>query len=216
MRRSVLIVAISCGLALLLAGCQADGTAPNWFAPQTPPDDVVRLAQYYSQQPWLRDPDKRITGLLVRVYLISSRTDKGVFAPGTVHVTLKTLALRPDGTIERIPTYEWTFDSRQAAPFRVRKTSLLGDSYGFVLRWPEELNLMGRKIEVAFNYERTDGRIVKGPPRQVSVDVPPGQRAGPLPPRPATPPASPESPPPAEVPPAMPAPGSSNREALPQ
>jgi hypothetical protein len=171
-RRSGLV----CGLWPLLAvvaGCQSPGGG-DWLGAPPQRDDVVAIRQFPPPQPWLRDADNRITGLCLRTYFVSAATDKGVFVPGTISVRMCTLRARPGGGYERTPAHQWVFDARTAEAFRVRRQSPMGFSYGFVLRWPQELNLMGQRIEVVISYQRADGKVVEGPACHLMVDVPPG------------------------------------------
>ncbi len=70
--------------------------------------------------------------------------------------------------------HEWQLDQRQAEGFRIVKRSTLGDSYGLVLRWPRELDLSGREVEIRFSYIRTDGRVIQGRPTPLPEPVPAG------------------------------------------
>ena len=180
--------AVLVGLTVL-CGCEGAGW-PGWTALGAA-DDVVAIRQFYNPLPWLRDADGRIMGMYTRVYLVSSRTAKGAFGSGPITVTTTRLRPRAEGGYDREPLHDWTFDEQAARGFRVVKTSKLGDSYGFVLRWPPDLDLMGRRIEVTFHYRRADGRMIDGPARQMWVPVPPGfpmpaERAGAPAPEPAS------------------------------
>jgi len=157
----------------LLAGCQGPG-GEDWFGNPGLRDDIVAIRQFPPPIPWLRDADNRITGLCLRTYFVSAGTDKGAFVPGTISARMCTLRGRPTGGYERTPVHEWAFDVQKAEAFRIRHQSAMGSSYGFVLRWPRELNLMGQRIEVVLCYHRMDGRVVEGPACHLLVDVPPG------------------------------------------
>jgi hypothetical protein len=137
-------------------------------------DDIVAIRQFYSTEPWIRDAEGRYTGVFVRVYLVSAETEKGAFVPGTIKAAMYALTLRPDGTYQRELMHEWSFDQQQAAGYRVRKSSVLGDSYGFVLRWPAELELMGREVQVMFSYQKEDGEVIARRGSRFRVPVPTG------------------------------------------
>ena len=170
-------VCVGCTLPLapllaLLFGCEGAGW--TGFSLGSAEDDVVSVTQYYVPLMWLHDADGRVIGFRTRVYLVSGRTSKGVFGKGTIAVTMNRLRRRAAGGYDRELAYEWTLDEQATAGFRVAKQSKLGESYGFFLRWPPELDLMGRRIEIAFQYRRPDGRVIRGTPRQFLVPVPPG------------------------------------------
>jgi hypothetical protein len=167
-------------LTLLTVGCNAPGGLR---------DDVVTVYHFYRVPPWVYSPEGRVNGLLPRVYFVPAGDDKGFFVPGAIHATLHVRTRRPDGTYERTLVHEWRFDPKQAEGFRIVKRSTLGDSYGFVLRWPDELNLSGREIEIRFSYVRQDGRVIQGRPTPLPEPVPSG----------APPPASQAAPPPKRV-----------------
>jgi len=185
--------------ALLVSGCEApgptgesgpSGTQGGWlealFSPSPAQDDVIAIRQFYNPLPWLRDADGRISGFYTRAYFVSARTNKGVFVRGPITVTLSRLRPRATGGYDRELVHEWTLDEEAARGFRVVKTSRLGDSYGFALQWPPEVDVMGRRVEIAFAYQRADGRVIRGVPRQLFVPVPPGF-APPRDPEPAAP-----------------------------
>lgn len=164
---------------LVCAGCTA-------LAPR---DDIVSIYQFYQVEPWTQDEEKRVNGLSARVYFSSAQNGKGIFVPGPIQVRLHVLQRRPDGTYERQPAFQWVFSEQDAQLFRVTKTSTLGDSYGFVLQWPKELELAGRDIELRFSYTRTDGKEILGRPITFRVPTPFGRPAVPVPEQPGTRPA---------------------------
>ena len=163
------------GMLLPGLGCEAAG----WHGAKgtNVDDDVVAIRHFYSPLPWLTNSDGRITGFFVRAYFVSGKTDKGVFVPGTISVTMNVLQTRLEGGFDRQLGHEWSFTGEEVAGFRVRKASKLGDSYGFVLQWPPEADVMGRRVEIVFSYRRGDGRVVTGPPRQLPVPLPAGYPA---------------------------------------
>ncbi len=195
------------GLAMLAAGCQTGG----WSGSGTPPvrDDIVAIRQFYATEPWIRDEEGRVSGLFVRVYFVAAvgneAVGKGVFVPGTIKAALYTLTVRPDGSYDRQPVYEWSFDEQQAAGFRLRTPSVMGYSYGLILRWPPEVNVMGREIQVVLSYEKQDGKVVTARGTRFRVPLPAGTRPAP----PAGPPRRTARPgPPADLsPPATSQPG---------
>ena len=163
------------GLLLLSFGCEAAGW--RGAGGKSLNDDVVAIRQFYTPPIWLTDADGRISGFSVRTYFVSGKTNKGVFVSGTIGVTMNVLQAKPEGGFDRQRAQEWSFTGAEAAGFRVTKTSKLGDSYGFVLQWPPEADVMGRRIEIVFTYLRGDGQVVTGPSRQIPVPLSAGYPA---------------------------------------
>lgn len=160
----------------LCVGCDTTG----WHSDDSSPrDDIVAIHQLYMRPPWLRDEEGRINGVRVRVYFVpaASRANeaaKGVFVPGIIKAALFALTPRPDGTYERELVHEWDFTARQAAGFRLSKRSMLGDSYGFYLRWPDDIGVSGRAVVFEFKYERRDGKVVTQRGSRLPVPAPAG------------------------------------------
>ncbi len=163
-------------VAGLCAGCDTTG----WHSgPSGTRDDIVSIYQLYMRPPWLRDEEGRISGVRVRVYLVpvvSGPNDepKGVFVPGIIKAMMYALTPRPDGTYERELVHEWDFTARQAAGFRLSKRSMLGDSYGFYLRWPDDVDVLGRAVVFEFSYQRRDGKVIVQRGSRLPVPAPAG------------------------------------------
>lgn len=176
-------------LLLVLAGCQTPGAAapPGSTIPAPPPgsvsDDIVAIMQYHAAEPWLRDEEGRVTGITARVYFLAARPGrgdfKGYFVPSAFSAGVYAMLRRTDGTYARELAYEWHFDPALAAAFRVTKPSLMGESYALPLRWPAELNLMGREIQIEVRYQRRDGNMVVKRGSRFRVPVPSGPIAEP-------------------------------------
>ncbi|MEW6250616.1 MAG: hypothetical protein AB1716_08200 [Planctomycetota bacterium] len=155
----------------LLAGC---ATPPSGSAPterdtllgtgrRAPvSDNIVEIVPFYQEFPWVKDNEGRYIGLTARVYFRSADTDRGVFVPGTITGAIYGLSPRPEGTYAREKLHEWKFGRALADLFRVTEPAKMGESYGLFLRWPPELDLRGREIEVVFGYERLAGQTVSG------------------------------------------------------
>lgn len=143
-------------------------------APQINPDkvgssdDIVEIVQFWSNVPWIRDLGRTV-GFQVPTYFVSAKSQAGTFVPGNVAVILQRVQTGPDGEAVREPLYRWDLDARAANDFRVVKKVAGGYAYSFVLTWPEEVRVDGKKIEIQFVYERGDGRLVKGTPREFNV-----------------------------------------------
>ncbi len=185
-------------------------------------DNVVEIVQFYSSQPWILDDEGRYIGLRDRVYFVSADSGKGVFVPGEIVATLYTLNHRPDGTYTREKAHEWRFTPDQSYLFQVTTPSPMGYSYGLILRWPPELKLMGREIQIVLSYQRQNGQVLtaagikhdvpmpgSAPPgaievttttRPAGVPVPAAPPAGTPPPAVSTPPGGAANPPPTTQP----------------
>ena len=156
-------------LPLCLAGCH-EGTR-GWGASKDDQlsDSVVRMLTIYRAKPWLSfdeagdlDPE----GISISLYLIDGRTHKGVFGDGNLLVDLYTLDPRPDGGTDRVLGKHWTFGPHDAP--RGRQPTMLGWGYGLRLDWRPG-DYLGKSIEVAIAYERTDGRIVRSTTKRLRV-----------------------------------------------
>jgi hypothetical protein len=172
---------LGCGLALLAlafaAGCEVPG--PD-VGPQLR-DDIVAIQQYPPTDPWLRDDEGRITGLRTRIYLLPAAREeevpKGVFVPGLIQASLYALTPRADGSYERQLVHEWSFDEREAAGYRISHPSVMGQSYGLLLRWPSNLDLAGREIQIMLSYQRKDGETIARRGTRFRVPLPLGVRS---------------------------------------
>lgn len=149
--------------------CAATGCAALQPAQR---DDVVAIRNFYPSPPWVQPEEGQVAGVRARTYFISGETGKGRFVDGVVRVELSILQPLEEGTYERQPVHEWRYDVEQARGFRILRPSLAGESYGFVLEWPQALNLAGQTIEVTFRYERTDGKLIEGARRRFTVPLP--------------------------------------------
>lgn len=133
-------------------------------------DDVIGIAQYWPQNPWLVD-DIDVLGFRVPVVFISAETQKGTFVEGVITVRLFEVLRGRDDRLQRKLLHEWVLGPGESRDFRVRKLSTLGYYYGFVLQWPRELHMTGRTVAVEFSYESTAGRVVREAPRRMQVPL---------------------------------------------
>lgn len=136
-------------------------------------DDIVRVVQFWPQTPWLFDSE-RVIGFKATIYFIAGESMKGAFVPRNILVWINEVLPGPRGQDERKLVHMWEFDSAEAMGYRVNRRSVLGYYYGFPLRWPEELELEGKLIELQFGYERADTRVVLSSPKRLRVPVPQG------------------------------------------
>ena len=173
----------ACGalcLALLLsAGCETAGSrrgGPRAKSNQINAarveqrDDIVQGVSFWNSYPWVKDGE-RFVGFKAATFFVSGETELGAFVPGTIFAWLYTLSVGPEGRLDKELAHVWEFDRDEAMGFRVRKRAITGYYYGFILIWPPELDLEGKRIEVVFGYERQDKRPVLSQARQLKVPV---------------------------------------------
>lgn len=143
-------------------------------------DDIVGVNQYWVQDPWIRDPStNRVTGFMVATYFVSSATEKGAFVKGDILVTVNWLRTYSTGPVERTPLYQWELNESQSTGFRVRKKAVMGYYYGLVLKWPDNIDVAGKQIEIQISYRRASGgQVLKSTPRTFRID-PPARHAAP-------------------------------------
>lgn len=137
---------------LLLAGCETG--QPHYGQVH---DDVVRIGQYFSAMPWLYDEAGTPSGVAVRLYLYSASTGKGVFVPGTIKVDMYGFRRLPNGRIGRELLHSWEFNEETARAMRMTKAAIMGDSYGMILKWPDDMDLSDRDVQFVYRYRRRDG-----------------------------------------------------------
>lgn len=174
---------------LPLAGCQPGNRAKDPYqdirgpqaievrgAPEIDPtvvptqDDIVQVMRFVRDPIFVWDAD-RPSGVVMSVYLVSAESQKGVFGRGPIEVTIHELR-HGRGGVERATVHTWRLTESDAMGFRVRKRSVLGYYYGLMLKWPKELDLSGREIELTISYTRGDGRVVSTAPIRRRVPVP--------------------------------------------
>lgn len=174
---------------LLLSGCVEDTNKQNPYAklvareqptpkpvamidPTAVPvrDDISGIQQIWPIMPWLRDTSTgKPVGFRCLVYFVSRQTEKGAFVSGPIVITLSEIISLPGGDAERRPLHTWELDQAAATGFRVRKLAVGGYYYGFILRWPDQLKLAGKRVEVQLSYKRGDGTLVSAAPHSMQV-----------------------------------------------
>jgi hypothetical protein len=160
-------------LALGCAGCATDGKSGaglDWFGAPAGHDDITSISWWPNANPWVRDADRRVVGLIIRAYFVSGATSKGEFVPGDIQATMSLVTPKAGGGYARVPLHEWAFDRRAAAGYRLQKRAVAGDSYGLLLRWPETVDVAGKTVELVLSYKRADGRVITSVMRQLRVE----------------------------------------------
>jgi hypothetical protein len=135
--------------------------------------DIVRVLPFYDLAPWLTHPEAesfKPLGIRIRsLFLISDKTQKGVFGDGTLRMVLYRIRREPGEPPIRQKVHEWSFDPEQAVPYRVAKETFLGYGYQFDLVWPEDLQLGGSELALVIEYLRSDGKVVRADPKYFKV-----------------------------------------------
>jgi hypothetical protein len=140
-------------------------------------DDVTKIVAFINPEPWLNfdpsDPTK-INGFAINLYLISGRTQKGVFGAGTIRVVMYEDTPGLEGRATQDPSgatkpahqelYRWELPPERAEMYRVMRrpdrSYVLGDAYQLRLSW-RDLELRGKRVAVRLEYLREDGQIVR-------------------------------------------------------
>jgi hypothetical protein len=183
------------GGLLIVAGCQAPlGTvqrreASPWAQASQPRkteidptqvptrDDIVSIIHYWEPLPWVIGPQRNPIGFRAPTYFVSGQTDRGAFVSGPVTIRLFVLERAASGARVRREAHAWELDESQAMNFRVRRRAVGGYWYGFILTWPDALDLGGKMIEIEFSYRRPDGRVVSDGGHRLRVPIGSGSPA---------------------------------------
>ncbi|MCA9242328.1 MAG: hypothetical protein KDA32_00125 [Phycisphaerales bacterium] len=190
MMRLIAIVIAGMGMALVGAGCEAPPKGqvpsdvrilntdsrptvkPREVEPTRVParDDIIEIIQYWPRDPWgLRDG--RVRAFRVATYFVSGKTEKGAFVDGVIRAHLYRLYADDKGDPQRELAHEWELPASEAMGFAVRKAAIGGYYYGFILSWPDDLNLGGDWVQIVFSYQRNDGREIESPPKLLRVPM---------------------------------------------
>lgn len=131
-------------------------------------DDIIAINDIWQNYPWRGNQEGQVVGFTTAVYFQSGTTGKGSFVPGTIRCRLSSVQRKAGGT-ERLTLQTWEFDEKAAMGFRVMRKTINWYFYGFPLVWSPDLKLTDKEIEIQFEYERKDGRIVTGSPKRLKV-----------------------------------------------
>lgn len=133
-------------------------------------DDVYEIASLLPNNPWIRGQGSKIVGLRVPAYFVSGTTRRGSYVPGTILAWVYGYEADAAGNPQRVPLHVWEFDRTEAMNWRITKRSVMGYPYMFLLRWPQEIDLEGRTIELELGYERQkDKQVVVSPAKRLKV-----------------------------------------------
>jgi hypothetical protein len=139
-------------------------------------DNIVQIVALWRQFPFLKNGDE-IVGIVPRVYFVESGESKGAFVDGPIGAELHLLERDRDGRMVRGLAHEWKLDRATAMGLRIRKVSTMGYSYGMPLRWPADMDLGGRQVEVVFTYTRADGHVIRSSAKRMRVPLSTGVTA---------------------------------------
>lgn len=130
-------------------------------------DDIVRVAKIVPTNPWIKfDPlGNVIDGFRCAIYLSAlvesdsgGRGEKGVFGLGTIRVQMFAVDFDKESKKETLrPLHVWELDRDEAFKYRAKNPTMLGWGYGLRLRWPDNIDVAGRKVAFHISYERKDG-----------------------------------------------------------
>lgn len=123
-------------------------------------DDIYEVVNFWANEPWLREGG-RVVGFRVSTRFVASESNKGAFVPGRIFIWLYGYEPNFDGVVQRKLLHVWEMDRNEAMGWRITRRTRTGLAYWFLMRWPDELNLQGRRIDVEVGYERVrDKRLI--------------------------------------------------------
>lgn len=132
-------------------------------------DDIVSINMFWQGWPWLSSSEDEVVGFRVPVYFVSGETGKGAFVANRILVWVSVVERGPDGRAKARPVHTWEFTREEAMGFRVRRLAVTGYHYGFMLAWPETLDLTDKEIEIEFGLERANGSVLTSGGRRFRV-----------------------------------------------
>ena len=136
--------------------------------------DIVAVRRYFRDNPFLSFDDQgdpNPEGFKVTYYAVSGTTQEGAFGDGLIRFKMYVIEPGREGepaTGRLVKT--WEFDPQQAMRWRVRCQTTLGWPYFFHLNWGDA-DPYGKEIRIVPEYVRTDGRVIKGSPKDLKVPV---------------------------------------------
>lgn len=125
-------------------------------------DSICNVVSFFPVNTWQsfdNEGDRNPEGFAFVLYLISCKTGKGGFGDGLVHVNLYRIDRGPRGATERELVQNWTIRHKELNP---RQPARLGYGYQPTLFWGDNVDLLGKEVEIVVRYEAPDGAIVQG------------------------------------------------------
>lgn len=161
--------------AVMVGGCTATRTNRSSVAKaRTVPlaSDIVSVRRYFANNPFLSfddESDPNPEGFKVTYYAVSGATQEGAFGDGVIRFKMYVIESGKEGepsTGRLVKT--WEFDPQQAMGWRIRRKGALGWPYLFHLNWGDA-DPYGKEIRIVPEFVRTDGRVIKGSPKDLKV-----------------------------------------------
>lgn len=170
-------------ICLILSGVTVSGActatptrqtaeAPARRAPLA--SDIIGVRRYFANNPFLSfddESDPNPEGFKVTYYAVSNATQKGVFGDGLIRFKMYVIEPGVEGepaTGRLIKT--WEFNPQQAMGWRIRRVTTLGWPYLFHLNWGDA-DPYGKEVRIVPEFVRTDGRVIKGSPKDLKVPI---------------------------------------------
>ena len=175
-------------LTCSVAGCMGNLGAENWYSTSDQPArlpadvienaplarDVVAVLATYNIVPWLRFDlaDPKPQGFKISsLYLISTRTGKGVFGDGLITVRMFRIARDQSRQQRSTLMHTWEFTPAKATPYRSVRRTMIGYGYHLRLRWPEDCDVAGWEISVIVEFLRRDGKLISSDTKYLRVPL---------------------------------------------
>lgn len=183
MRRcSITLVLVASSGALLSCGCIESHRTQN-ISPTSSPsrpdppkpliewrqededgfsDRICDLVSFFPLNTWKSfDPegDRNVEGFAFVLYLIACDSRKGAYSNGLVHVNMYRVETGPDGKSTRELVQNWTARHDELNP---RQPTRLGYGYQPHLFWGENVDVLGKEVEIVVQFEAPDGRVIQG------------------------------------------------------
>lgn len=157
-------------LTIAASGCND----PNWSFDQNRREravksDIYKVVCFYPPNMWRsfdEAGDRNVEGFTFIMYLISSGTERGALADGTIEVLLYRVDTVEDKQSNRVLAYQW---SRDMSDIAERNPTKLGHGYQPSVNWGS-LDLFGKEIEILVRHIAPDGTII--PSRTATLKVP--------------------------------------------
>ncbi len=159
---------------VLCCSCQAPASRDAKARRARLASDIIGVRRYFANNPFLSfddQSDPNPEGLKVTYYAVSNATQLGAFGDGLIRFRMYVIEPGQEGkpaTGRLVKT--WEFDPQQAMRWRVRRKTTLGWPYLFHLNWGDA-DPYGKEIRIVPEYVRTDGRVIKGSPKDLKVPV---------------------------------------------
>jgi len=125
-------------------------------------DSICNVVSFFPVNTWQSfdtEGDRNPEGFAFVLYLISCKTGKGAFSEGLVHVNLYRINRDPRGASQRELVQNWTMSHQELNP---RQPARLGYGYQPTLFWGDNVDLLGKEVEIVVRYESPDGSIIQG------------------------------------------------------